>query len=34
MVFACNGIFNHESPKRGEIFVTKKITKALCKIKT
>ncbi len=33
-IFACNGIlFNHESPKRGETFVTKKITKALCKIK-
>ena len=28
-IFACNGIlFNHESPKRGETFVTKKITKA------
>ena len=33
-IFACNGIlFNHESPVRGETFVTKKITKALCKIK-
>ena len=33
-IFACNGIlFNHESPRRGETFVTKKITKALCKIK-
>ena len=33
-VFACNGIlFNHESPVRGETFVTKKITKALCRIK-
>ena len=33
-MFACNGIlFNHESPVRGETFVTKKITKALCKIK-
>ena len=33
-VYACNGIlFNHESPRRGETFVTKKITKALCKIK-
>jgi len=32
--FACNGIlFNHESPKRGETFVTKKITKGLCRIK-
>lgn len=28
-MFACNGIlFNHESPRRGETFVTKKITKA------
>ena len=33
-IFACNGIlFNHESPRRGETFVTKKITNALCKIK-
>lgn len=33
-IFAVNGIlFNHESPKRGETFVTKKIVKALCKIK-
>lgn len=33
-IFACNGIlFNHESPKRGETFVTKKIVKALCRIK-
>jgi len=32
-VFACNGIlFNHESPRRGETFVTRKITKALAKI--
>ena len=32
-MFACNGIlFNHESPRRGENFVTKKITKALAKI--
>lgn len=32
--FACNGIlFNHESPRRGEIFVTRKITRALSKIK-
>ena len=32
--FACNGIlFNHESPRRGETFVTKKIVNALCKIK-
>ncbi len=34
-IFACNGIlFNHESPVRGETFVTKKIVAALCKIKT
>ena len=33
-IFACNGIlFNHESPVRGETFVTKKIVTALCKIK-
>jgi len=33
-IFACNGIlFNHESPVRGETFVTKKIVGALCKIK-
>ena len=33
-IFACNGIlFNHESPKRGETFVTRKIIRALCKIK-
>ena len=33
-VYACNGIlFNHESPVRGETFVTKKITKALARIK-
>jgi GDPmannose 4,6-dehydratase len=33
-LFACNGIlFNHESPKRGETFVTKKITRALSRIK-
>ncbi len=32
-IFACNGIlFNHESPRRGEDFVTRKITKGLCKI--
>ena len=32
-IFACNGIlFNHESPIRGETFVTKKIISALCKI--
>ncbi len=33
-IFACNGIlFNHESPKRGETFVTRKITRALARIK-
>jgi GDPmannose 4,6-dehydratase len=33
-IFAANGIlFNHESPRRGETFVTKKIVVALCKIK-
>ena len=33
-IFACNGIlFNHESPRRGETFVTKKITQGLTKIK-
>ena len=33
-IFTCNGIlFNHESPLRGETFVTKKIVKSLCKIK-
>ena len=33
-IFACNGIlFNHESPVRGETFVTKKIVKGLCAIK-
>jgi len=33
-IFAANGIlFNHESPRRGETFVTKKIVSALCKIK-
>ncbi len=32
--FACNGIlFNHESPRRGETFVTRKITRALAAIK-
>jgi GDPmannose 4,6-dehydratase len=32
-IFACNGIlFNHESPIRGETFVTKKIVSGLCKI--
>ena len=33
-IFACNGIlFNHESPLRGETFVTRKITRALTRIK-
>ena len=33
-IYACNGIlFNHESPRRGETFVTKKIVSAMCKIK-
>jgi GDPmannose 4,6-dehydratase len=33
-MFACNGIlFNHESPRRGETFVTRKITMAVAKIK-
>ena len=32
-LYACNGIlFNHESPRRGETFVTKKITKAVARI--
>ncbi|KKR22169.1 MAG: GDP-D-mannose dehydratase [Candidatus Moranbacteria bacterium GW2011_GWA2_39_41] len=32
-MYACNGIlFNHESPRRGETFVTKKITRALARI--
>ncbi len=32
-IFACNGIlFNHESPRRGETFVTRKITQAVAKI--
>ena len=34
-LFACNGIlFNHESPRRGETFVTRKITRAAARIKT
>ncbi|MCF6225332.1 MAG: GDP-mannose 4,6-dehydratase [Xanthomonadales bacterium] len=34
-MYACNGIlFNHESPQRGETFVTRKITRALARIKT
>ncbi|RKY54221.1 MAG: GDP-mannose 4,6-dehydratase [Candidatus Neomarinimicrobiota bacterium] len=33
-LYACNGIlFNHESPRRGETFVTRKITMAIAKIK-
>jgi len=34
-IYACNGIlFNHESPVRGETFVSRKITRALARIKT
>ncbi|NMF83492.1 GDP-mannose 4,6-dehydratase [Nodosilinea sp. P-1105] len=34
-LFACNGIlFNHESPRRGETFVTRKITRAVARIVT
>ena len=34
-LYACNGIlFNHESPVRGETFVTRKITRGLARIKT
>jgi GDPmannose 4,6-dehydratase len=34
-IYACNGIlFNHESPIRGETFVSRKITRALARIKT
>lgn len=33
-MYACNGIlFNHESPRRGQTFVTRKISMGLCKIK-
>src|SRR3546814_789940 len=33
-MYACNGVlFNHESPRRGETFVTRKITRALARIK-
>jgi len=33
-IYACNGIlFNHESPRRGETFVTRKITRSLARIK-
>ena len=32
-MFACNGIlFNHESPRRGETFVTRKVTRSVAKI--
>lgn len=32
-IYACNGIlFNHESPRRGETFVTRKITRAIANI--
>ena len=32
-LYACNGIlFNHESPRRGETFVTRKITRGLARI--
>ena len=32
-IYACNGIlFNHESPRRGENFVTRKVTRGLCRI--
>jgi GDPmannose 4,6-dehydratase len=34
-LFACNGIlYNHESPRRGETFVTRKITRALARVQT
>ena len=34
-IYACNGIlFNHESPRRGETFVTRKITRGLSRIDT
>lgn len=34
-LFACNGIlFNHESPRRGQTFVTKKVTQAVARIST
>lgn len=34
-IYACNGIlFNHESPRRGETFVTRKVTRALAQIAT
>jgi GDPmannose 4,6-dehydratase len=32
-LFACNGIlFNHESPRRGETFLTRKVTRAIANI--
>ncbi len=32
-LFACNGLlFNHESPRRGETFVTRKVTRGLCQV--
>ncbi len=32
-LFACNGVlFNHESPRRGETFVTRKVTRAVANI--
>lgn len=32
-LFACNGIlFNHESPRRGETFLTRKVTRAVARI--
>ena len=32
-LYACNGIlFNHESPRRGETFVTRKITRAVARL--
>ena len=34
-IFACNGIlFNHESPRRGETFVTRKVARAVARIRT
>ena len=34
-IYACNGIlFNHESPRRGETFVTRKITRGLARVET
>ena len=31
-MYACNGIFNHESPRRGETFVTRKVTRGMARI--